>query len=160
MQIQCLSLNETLALGRSFAPILKVGDIVTLTGTLGAGKTAFARSLIQQRYGADIEVPSPTFNLLLTYELPSEDTTLYHYDLYRVENPEEVWELDVEDAFEFGISLIEWPDRMGKYLPKDHLEIRIEALEGEGTEGRILKFFGDKSWKQRLDGFRKVSNAG
>ena len=105
------TLADTAALGRKFAALLQPGDVVALGGTLGAGKTAFVRSIIRALANEEIDVPSPTYNLLLTYEFA--DFCLYHYDLYRIEHPGEALELDIDEAFETGVSLIEWPDRTG-----------------------------------------------
>lgn len=149
------SLAGTAALASEIADLLKPGDIIALGGTLGAGKTAFARSLVRHLAQEDIDVPSPTYNLLLTYDF--DDFCLYHYDLYRLESPEEVLELDIDEAFDTGVSLIEWPDRLGRYLPEDHLLIEI-ILEGEEAgDARIFRFSGDDCWRRRLT---SVSEAG
>lgn len=144
------SLADTARLAGQLARILKRGDVVTLSGTLGAGKTSFARALIRARLGSETEVPSPTFNLLLTYESDPSDVPIYHYDMYRLEDPEEVFELDIEDALDHGISLIEWADRMGRYLPEDPLAVQIDfALEGPEGE-RLISFDGSDEWCRRL----------
>lgn len=148
----CLSEADTARLAQRLDKYLGRGDVVTLSGTLGAGKTAFARALIQGRFGSNMEVPSPTYNLLLVYESSPNDTPIYHYDMYRLENPEEVFELDLEDALDYGICLIEWADRMGPYLPDDPLRVVIEFPENE-TEGvRIITLYGSKNWQKRLQG--------
>lgn len=130
------------------ADLLRPGDIIALGGTLGAGKTAFARALVRHLAQEDIDVPSPTYNLLLTYDF--DDFCLYHYDLYRLEAPEEAFELDIDEAFDTGVSVIEWPDRLGKYLPADHLMIEITSEEAASEEARVIRFLGDASWQQRL----------
>ncbi|MBE7636012.1 tRNA (adenosine(37)-N6)-threonylcarbamoyltransferase complex ATPase subunit type 1 TsaE [Sneathiella sp. P13V-1] len=139
--------QETAKFARKLAPYLKEKDVLFLEGTLGAGKTLFARNLIQQLCGQDIEVPSPTFNLLLTYDSPAGE--IYHYDFYRLEDPEEVWELDLEDALEDGICLMEWVSQLEDLAPEGALTVRLEIPEGE--EGRrIIHLSGDESWKARL----------
>lgn len=143
--------EDTMKIARSLAQILTRGDVVTLSGTLGAGKTEFVRALIQARLGGDTEVPSPTFNLLLVYENEPSDIPIYHYDMYRLEDPEEVFELDLEDALDHGISLIEWADRMGRYLPEDALDIQIDFLAGGGDEARRISFSGSDQWRRRLE---------
>ena len=153
----CASLDETQRFARRFAGILGVGDVVALAGTLGAGKTAFARAVIRAFVQSDIDVPSPTYNLLLTYE--ANDITLYHYDLYRLEKPEDAFELDIDEAFEDGVSLIEWPDRLGRYLPADHLRVEIEPTAGADSEERTLTFYGGENWRQRLAPLREARNA-
>lgn len=144
----CGTLEATVRFASKLASVLKSGDILALEGDLGSGKTVFARAVIQALCGEDIEVPSPTFNLLLTYDTREKGIPLYHYDLYRLEQPEEVLELDIEDAFEEGISLIEWPGQMAGYLPPTALTIQIEILFS--PEGRKLSLYGDGNWADRL----------
>ncbi len=106
--------QETRALAAILSQTAKVGDIFTLSGDLGAGKSAFARGFIQSLLG-NIDVPSPTFTLVQNYEGPNGP--LYHFDLYRLENPHDVLELGWDEALAEGICLIEWPDKAGDYLP-------------------------------------------
>src|ERR1700687_1515703 len=106
------------------AGALEPGDLVTLSGDLGAGKTTFARALIRHLAGDDtVEVPSPTFTLMQAYELPR--FTLTHADLYRLSGPGELAELGFEDAAEGGVTLLEWPDRAGGFLPPDRLDVAL-----------------------------------
>lgn len=142
------SLAASEAIAQQLAPLLRAGDVVTLVGGLGAGKTAFARALINALPGAPEDVPSPTFTLVQTY--PRGDLEVWHFDLYRLEDPEEAFELGIEDAFIDALSLIEWPDRLGPYLPKAHL--RVTLTEGETEAMREITFSGDSAWAQRLDG--------
>ena len=102
----------------------KIGDIFCLNGDLGAGKSFFARKFINSLTIKEIEVSSPTFNLLNIYEI-NDDLTIYHYDLYRLENEEELEELALRDAFINGITLIEWPKIAQNYLKK-YINIDIE----------------------------------
>ena len=141
--------TETADLAVRLAGFLKIGDIVTLNGTLGAGKTAFARALIRALTGVNIDVPSPTFNLLLTYDTPSG--TVFHYDFYRLEDPEEVWELDIEDAYEEGITLIEWVEKLEDLAPENVLDIRIELPDG-ATDPlvRHISLTGNPAWQAKL----------
>ena len=138
----------TQALGAALAGRLKAGDVVALRGDLGAGKTELARGLIRALFGTDTEVPSPTFTLVQTYEDESVPAPLWHFDLYRLEDPEEAFELGIEDAFAEAISLIEWPERLGRYLPQRRLEI---ALSHAG-EGRRAALSGGGDWPERLKG--------
>lgn len=104
-----------------------------LSGALGSGKTTFARAFVRARLGrGDEEVPSPTFTLVQSYAHAAG--TLWHFDLYRLRAPEEVYELGIEDAFADGISLIEWPERLGAAAPPDWLEIRLAS--GAAAEAR------------------------
>lgn len=135
-------LGATRALGRRLAVLLAPGDIVALRGPLGAGKTALARFVIGalcERYGvpAPDEVPSPTYTLVQTYEAGA--VAVWHFDLYRLERPEDAEELAIFDAFACAISLIEWPERLGALLPPDHLEI---TLNPDGDGGRVARLTG------------------
>lgn len=123
----------TEALAAEFADRLGPGDVVALTGDLGAGKTVFARALIRalgRNSGIEIgHVPSPTFTLVQLYELAA--FTVYHFDLYRLAAPDEVWETGIEDAFADGISVIEWADRIDGLLPRDVIRIHLAFGAGE-----------------------------
>ena len=126
--------------------MLKVGDVIALTGELGAGKTTVSRGLIQEISG-DIEVPSPTYTLLQTY--PADGFDVYHFDFYRLEKPEDCLELGLADALDYGASLMEWPERLGRYLPEDNLSVNI-TFRGEG---RLATLTAGPSWKVRLNEF-------
>ncbi|WP_149141708.1 tRNA (adenosine(37)-N6)-threonylcarbamoyltransferase complex ATPase subunit type 1 TsaE [Gemmobacter caeruleus] len=121
--------EATTRLGQWFAARLRPGDVLLLSGPIGAGKTHFARALIRARLGAEVEVPSPTFTLVQTYEDPRGD--LWHADLYRLGHPDDIVELGLEAAFDDAISLIEWPDRLGDQTPPQALHLHF-AAEGEG----------------------------
>jgi len=106
--------------------------VVALTGDLGAGKTSFARGLIAEfarEAGQPVpEVPSPTFTLVQTYEFPR--AALWHFDLYRIERPDDAFELGIEEALAEGIALIEWPERLGMLLPARRIDVRL-AFAGD-----------------------------
>ena len=136
--------SDTIALGKKLARIAKRGDTFALFGTLGMGKSVLARAFIQELSGAT-EVPSPTFTLLQSYEGP--DFEIYHFDLYRLKSPEEIFEIGMEDALYDGACLIEWPERMGGYLPRDMFRVEFEP-EGEGRKISISSTSEDK--RQRL----------
>ena len=110
-----------------FASRLAAGLVVGLHGPLGAGKSEFARAVIHHSCGNDLDVPSPTFTLVQSYETLT-GLALYHMDLYRLETPEEVFALGVEDSFYEAVNLVEWPVKMGGYWPRDAVEITIKAL--------------------------------
>lgn len=126
------------------APLLRRGDILLLQGPLGAGKTTLARGLIQAVCGM-VEVPSPTFNLVLTYDTPVGP--LWHVDLYRIEHPRELDELGLYEHFPEGLTLIEWPERMEPHVPAGALRL---CLEISGDHARRLRLEGDSSWQARL----------
>ena len=136
----------TAALAARLAAIARPGDVIALRGGLGAGKTAFARAFIRARNSADEEVPSPTFTLVQVYEAAS--TPIWHFDLYRVAAADEIWELGIEEAFVDGISLIEWPDRLGPLLPRHRLDITLEF--GDQPESRRAVICGGAGWCARL----------
>lgn len=141
------SLDATTRLARSLAPGLKAGDVIALRGGLGAGKTTFARALIEALLGQATEVPSPTYTLVQTYDGP--DFPIFHLDLYRLEHPDEVFELGWDDT-QTGIALIEWPDRAGSHLPAWRLDLTLEIL-GD-TRKALLEPHGE-DWQTRLHEF-------
>ena len=138
----------TAALAVRLAVLARPGDVIALQGELGAGKTRFARAFIAARGGVEA-VPSPTFTLVQTYELPGG--TVWHFDLYRLRAAEEVWELGIEDAFRDGISLIEWPERLGTLLPPRRLLIELAFAATAGA--RRARLSGDGDWAARLAAF-------
>ena len=118
------SAAETRALGQWLAGQLLPGDVVLLEGELGAGKSELARG-IARGLGVTETVTSPSFTILNVYE--SGRAPLYHFDWYRIEDEEELWELGLQDYLgRDGIALIEWPERAPGWIPETCLEIRIE----------------------------------
>ena len=137
--------DATARLAARLAALARPGDVIALNGELGAGKTSFARAFIRAR-GADEDVPSPTFTLAQAYELP--DATVWHFDCYRLRDPEEAWELGIEDAFREGISLIEWPERLGYLLPSRRMEVRF--LPGASPQARVAEIDAGADWASRI----------
>jgi tRNA threonylcarbamoyladenosine biosynthesis protein TsaE len=125
-QYLCNNEAEMLALGGRLGRVLKTGDVIALTGDLGAGKTTLIRGLIQAELPGE-EVPSPTYTLVQTYDLP--DYELWHCDLYRLKHPDEAFELGLIDAFDDAVCVLEWPDKIGNHLPEDALTIHIAFTE-------------------------------
>ncbi|MXQ08228.1 tRNA (adenosine(37)-N6)-threonylcarbamoyltransferase complex ATPase subunit type 1 TsaE [Alphaproteobacteria bacterium GH1-50] len=124
--------EATERLAVALAPLLRAGDTLLLDGPIGAGKTHFARSLIQWRLaeaGLSEDVPSPTFTLVQTYD--DGQVEIWHADLYRLSDPLEVVELGLDEAMQSAIALIEWPDRLGDMAPADACRLRF-AHDGEG----------------------------
>jgi len=135
----------TAAFAARVSALAAAGDVIALKGDLGAGKTSFARAFIRSR-GAVEEVPSPTFTLVQVYELAG--AAIWHFDLYRLKSAEEAWELGIEDAFSEGISLIEWPERLGSLLPRYRLEITFHY--GDLPDARRAALDGGGDWPERL----------
>lgn len=131
LSILLKSAEETAQLAGKLARLAKVGRTICLWGDVGAGKTFFARSLIQklQAEHGDVEdVPSPTFTLIQTYDAgPLE---IWHADLYRLSSTDEVYELGLASAFDTAFCLIEWPDRLGDLKPANALHLTFEHTEG------------------------------
>jgi len=130
--------KATTLLGQRIAPLLHAGDCLLLSGPIGAGKSHFARAVIQARLaavGKYEDVPSPTFTIVQIYD--DGLTEIWHSDLYRLSDSAEIDELGLEDAFGTGITLVEWPDRLGETTPKDALSLIFETSADH--EGRILK---------------------
>lgn len=134
---------ETRQLGADLAPALRRGDVVALRGDLGAGKTTLARGLLKA-LGIEGEIQSPTFPLVLTYETAM--LTVAHFDLYRLERAEDVYELGIEDAFRDGVSLVEWPECAEGLLPDTVLDIGLEIA----ASGRRARLAGAAFWRDRL----------
>lgn len=136
-----------------FARVLAVGlgagDCVLLDGEIGAGKTHFARAVIQTFVAED--VPSPTFTLVQMYEAPAFE--IWHADLYRLSHPDEAIELGLLGAFETALCFVEWPDRLGMDRPKQALTLRISVSDA----GRLVELLSDNpAWQARLEGMLDV----
>lgn len=140
--------EATARAGALLAPLMRPTDVLALWGDLGAGKTSLARALIQTclaKTGQVEDVPSPTFTLVQTYE--TADLPIWHADLYRLKDPDELIELGLDEALETGFLVLEWPDRMGADLPVARLDIELT----EQGEGRVAKLTGPaRLWEERL----------
>lgn len=144
--------GRTQRLGRDLAALVRPGDMITLSGGLGSGKTALARALIQAhlaRFGLDEDVPSPSFTLVQTYESP--ELLLSHVDLYRIEDEAELAELGLADALDEGVLLVEWPEKAEDALARlraVRLDIKLEIMEEGAREARLSP--ASAAWAQRL----------
>jgi tRNA threonylcarbamoyl adenosine modification protein YjeE len=135
----------TRALGARIAAGLGAGDLVALEGELGAGKTTLARAILRA-LGVTEDVPSPTFTLVQVYE--TQHLTVRHYDLYRLERPEEIGELGIEDAVEDGAALVEWPERAEGRLPGALLHVALRAADADSRTALIT---GPPKWSRVLE---------
>ncbi len=135
----------TSQLAAQIAPLLGTGDTILLDGTLGSGKTHFARALIRARFGAEgaaVEVPSPSFTLVQTYAPPGPE--IWHSDLYRLGDPQEVLELGLDEAFETAICLIEWPSRLDGGWPASATTLRFDT-PADAPDARDIALWADPS---------------
>jgi tRNA threonylcarbamoyl adenosine modification protein YjeE len=135
MRVLLNNVEDTIKLGQKIAKIAKLDEIICLKGDLGVGKTTLARSLIQHLTNSNI-VLSPTFPMLLTYEY--KDNIIWHYDMYRLEQPGDVWNLSLEDALNNGIIIIEWPEIIEHLLPKKKIEIVIKDITNNARSAEII----------------------
>jgi tRNA threonylcarbamoyl adenosine modification protein YjeE len=124
-----LDLNGMQKFASELANSLQVGDVICLYGDLGAGKTTLTQMLVNSLTDKHIDVTSPTFNLVHTYE--TKLGTIWHFDLYRLENPNDLYNLGLEDAFNNGISIIEWPQIAESILPDNIIQINISPSDNE-----------------------------
>ncbi|SIS58190.1 tRNA (adenosine(37)-N6)-threonylcarbamoyltransferase complex ATPase subunit type 1 TsaE [Phaeovulum vinaykumarii] len=143
--------EATAAFGRRLASLLAPGDVVLLSGPIGAGKSHLARACIAARLeveGRVEDIPSPTFTLVQVYEVAGCE--IWHADLYRLTHSDELVELGLEDAFASAICLIEWPDRLGDLAPAGALSIALSAAPDDSRTARLSS--DDPRWAARLDG--------
>lgn len=146
--LACVLEDHMADLAAGLWPCLVAGDLVALVGDLGAGKSTFARALIRAALkdpGAD--VPSPTFTLVQPYDVP-EGPNILHTDLYRLNAPDEIYELGLEDALSSSVILVEWPDRLPQSLAADALWIRLTP-HGQGRRFEVAST--SPHWRRRLD---------
>lgn len=138
--------EETVLIAEQFARNLRAGDIVFLKGDLGAGKTTFTKGLAKALRVQEKDVNSPTFIVMNYYEgkLP-----IYHFDFYRMERAQDLLTIDMEEYFYGkGVSVIEWPERLGDFAPKEYFEV---FLEHQSETERLIRFSAEgKNFKSRL----------
>jgi tRNA threonylcarbamoyl adenosine modification protein YjeE len=142
--------EATRRLMADIAGLIEPGDLITLSGDLGAGKTTFARALIRHLAGDEsIEVPSPTFTLMQTYELPR--FALVHADLYRLSGPAELAELGFEDLSAGTVMLLEWPDRAAGFLPPNRIDVAFTLSPQQGPGFRNVRVTGYGTLAPRIE---------
>ncbi len=122
---------------KELASSSQTGDVVALKGTLGAGKSFFARNFINALQEKSSEVLSPTFNLVYSYDTTKGE--VFHFDLYRLKSAEELENIGFFEALKNGICLIEWPEIAQKFLPKNYTEVEIKILGEERREVVVKK---------------------
>lgn len=137
--------EDTSQFAISLGQTLQPGDVILLEGGIGAGKTHFARALIQSLLPEPEDVPSPTFTLVQVYD--GRGCEIWHADLYRLTDPNEATELGLEEAFDTAICLVEWPDRLADLTPQGALTLSFEAQE---DEARVVTGTGP-GWGSRLE---------
>lgn len=142
LEYEVESIDQTKKLAKIIANRVKIGNVVLLRGTLGAGKTYFTKCLINillnKNNSEEIDVTSPTFNILKEYK--AKKCPIYHFDLYRLKDKNELHELDIESCFEKGISIIEWPEIAEDIIYNIAVDIKIEILKNDKRLFKI-KFF-------------------
>ncbi len=121
--------NDTIEFAIKIAAQLEKGSIIALSGDLGSGKTFLCRQIIKYLCGSTTKVISPTFNLLQIYQ--AQNFEIYHFDLYRLKHPEEIYELGLEEALSNHVCLIEWPEIINNILPKDTISIKISIADND-----------------------------
>jgi tRNA threonylcarbamoyladenosine biosynthesis protein TsaE len=140
----------TARLGEAIAAELKPGEAVCLSGPLGAGKSTLARALVRALTTLAEDVPSPTFTLVQFYE--GARLKVAHFDLYRLSNPDEAYEIGLDEALEDGAAVIEWPERLEGRLPADRLDVEIALGVGGETgdaEARYVRLVPHGAWEGR-----------
>lgn len=134
--IESNSPEYTIKIGNNLAKLLSKGDVVVLSGDLGAGKTKFVEGFLHN-FELQDEISSPTFNIINEYI--SSDNNIYHFDVYRLEDSDEFYAIGGEEYFEKGICLIEWGELISDVLPKDYIHVTINK-DSNNEDLRIFEF--------------------
>lgn len=137
------SSNETMTFAAKLASKLHIGDVVVLSGELGAGKTKFTEGFLSY-FGLDKEISSPTFNIVNEYK--KNDIKIYHFDVYRLEDVDEFYAIGGEEYFSSGICIIEWGELIEEALPDNHIKINFEKdLNDENIRYLNITFTGENT---------------
>jgi len=149
-RIDLPDLAATAALGERIARVLRPGDVIALTGGLGAGKTTLARAILAA-LGHEGEVPSPTFTIIETYDAPPLRLPVVHADFYRLEDPSELAEIGLDDYREGAVLIAEWPNHAGGFAHEPAcLDITLERGAKDADEGRFAIVKGRPDWLGRM----------
>lgn len=147
--IRLHSTDDTERLARQIGARLAPGDCLLLKGPIGAGKTHFARHLIQSLQDMPEDVPSPTFTLIQTYDTAGGE--VWHADLYRLTTLDELEELGLAEAFEEAICIVEWPDRMAGLAPVSALHLNLQPDPSADDIRDLTLSWSDPKWTTKLD---------
>lgn len=141
------SSEDTLNIAKKIAGIMKKGDTIVLTGELGAGKTKFVEGFLSY-YNLEDEISSPTFNIVNEYTY--KDINIYHFDVYRLEDQDEFYEIGGDEYFEKGICLIEWGETLEDVLPQNYIQI-IFSKDDKDENKRYLEFISNGNTEDLMD---------
>ncbi len=141
--------NDTMVLANKLAKKLHKGDVVILSGDLGTGKTKFVEGFLTN-FNLQNEISSPTFNIVNEYK--NDDVSIYHFDVYRLENVSEFYEIGGDEFFDNGICLIEWGEIIKEAIPDEHLTISFKRDSSENKRIITISSFG-KHYDEILDTF-------
>lgn len=145
------SVEETMAIGIKLGSLCNAGDIICLTGDLGTGKTHMTKG-IAQGIGIKDHITSPTFTIVNEYH--SGRLKLYHFDVYRVNDPDEIYAIGFDEyIFSDGVSIIEWSNYIEELIPEEHISINIEKLNDKGESYRAITING---YGQRYDYIKEI----
>jgi tRNA threonylcarbamoyladenosine biosynthesis protein TsaE len=150
MRLLLNNIKDTNKFGQKLAQISKSDDIFCLKGNLGSGKTTIARAFINS-LTKNTKILSPTFPMLITYEY--KNNIIWHYDMYRLKNSIDVWNLSFEDALNKGIILIEWPEIIEHLIPNKKIDIILNDLS---NNRRSVEINGEIEILQQFEGFKKI----
>ena len=149
LQITLCDPAATTRLGFLLAEAAGAGDVIALSGPLGAGKSVLARGIVLALCPDEADIPSPTFTLVQTYE-PAAGPTLMHFDLYRLDSAEEALDLGIEDSFVEAVCVVEWPERLGPWLPRGALRVTLTP-DDAAPATRVVTLEGGARWQTVLD---------
>ena len=138
----CKNENETREFAKNLASILKKGDVIVLSGELGAGKTKFVEGILEY-FNLQDEISSPTFTIVNEYK--NDEINIYHFDLYRLYDIYEFENIGGEEYFNKGICIFEWGELIEDILPNDYIKIKFERIGNEDNYRKLnIETFGEK----------------